>query len=225
MKKFLRTFFLCMLTAVTMTVYARAAEDTLKAGLYYGDDALFSANLQNFQGSGYRLGWFDENTRDFVQIGALTQEKISMTAGGTFYVSGGAYSKTRPSRVDAAVGGYHVQLDEEFATFDEAAYVAAQFQEAFPAFINNRHRVRLGCYESQAEASAAAATCETYSWSRPGGGSQRFSGSVVSPSATGVTVTATASSDVLFQFDCSGAKSLGVQIGRASCRERVSHQV
>ena len=210
MKKFLRTFFLCMLTAVTMTVYARAAEDTLKAGLYYGDDALFSANLQNFQGSGYRLGWFDENTRDFVQIGALTQEKISMTAGGTFYVSGGAYSKTRPSRVDAAVGGYHVQLDEEFATFDEAAYVAAQFQEAFPAFINNRHRVRLGCYESQAEASAAAATCETYSWSRPGGGSQRFSGSVVSPSATGVTVTATASSDVLFQFDCSGAKSLGV---------------
>ena len=41
MKKFLRTFFLCMLAAVTMTVYARAAEDTLKVGLYYGDDALF----------------------------------------------------------------------------------------------------------------------------------------------------------------------------------------
>ena len=104
MKKFLRTFFFCMLTAVTMTVYARAAEDTLKVGLYYGDDALFSANLQNFQGSGYRLGWFDENTREFVQIGALTQEKISMTAGGTFYVSGGAYSKTRPSRVTISGG-------------------------------------------------------------------------------------------------------------------------
>ena len=210
MRKFLRTFFLCMLAAVTMTVYARAAEDTLKVGLYYGSTALFSANLQNFQGSGYRLGWFDENTREFVQIGALTQEKISMTAGGTFYVSGGAYSKTRPSRVDDAVGGYHVELDEAFATFDEAAYVAAQFQDAFPAFINNRHRVRLGSYESQAEAAAAAATCETYTWSRPDGGSQRFSGSVVSPSATGVTVTVTATSDVLFQFDCSGAKSLGV---------------
>ena len=63
MRKFLRTFFLCMLAAVTMTVYARAAEDTLKVGLYYGSTALFSANLQNFQGSGYRLGWFDENTR------------------------------------------------------------------------------------------------------------------------------------------------------------------
>ena len=210
MRKFLLTFFLCMLTAVTMTVYARAAEDTLKVGLYYGSGALFSANLQNFQGSGYHLGWFDENTRDFMEAGFLAHEKISMTADGTFYVSGGAYSSSRPSRVDATVGGYHVQLEETFASFDEAAYVAGQFQGAFPAFINNQYRVRLGSYDSQADASAAAATYETYSWNGMSGGSQRFAGSVVSPSATGVTVTVTATGQILFEFDCSGAKSLGV---------------
>ena len=37
MKIFLRTFFLCMLTMVTLTVSARAAEDILKVGLCYGE--------------------------------------------------------------------------------------------------------------------------------------------------------------------------------------------
>ena len=55
MKKFFCTFFLCMLTAVTLTVSARAGEDIIKVGLYYGDKALYSANLQNDAGSGYAL--------------------------------------------------------------------------------------------------------------------------------------------------------------------------
>ena len=45
-----------MLTAVTLTVSARAGEDIIKVGLYYGDKALYSANLQNDVGSGYALG-------------------------------------------------------------------------------------------------------------------------------------------------------------------------
>ena len=47
MHKFFRTFSLCFFLAVTLTVYAHAAEDILKVGLYYGNNALFSANLQN----------------------------------------------------------------------------------------------------------------------------------------------------------------------------------
>jgi len=210
MKKFLRTFFLCMLTAATLTVYALAKEDTLKVGLCYGSGALFSANLQNFQGSGYRLGWFDENSREFTEIGYLREEKISMTADGTIYISGGSYSSSRPGRVDGTVGGYHVQLDEAFPSFDDAAYVAGQFQDAFPAFINNQYRVRVGSFTAREEAEAAAATCATFTWQDRGGGSRLFSGSVVSPSATGVTLTMTTTSQVLFEFDCSGAKSLGI---------------
>ena len=63
MKKFLCTFFLCMLTAVTLTVSARAAEDIIKAGLYYGDGALYSANLENYEGSGLSLIHISEPTR------------------------------------------------------------------------------------------------------------------------------------------------------------------
>ena len=93
-----------MLTAVTLTVSARAGEDIIKVGLYYGDKALYSANLQNDVGSGYALGWFDENTRQFQEIGYLEDEKISMTAGGTIYISGGAYSASRPGKVDGVIG-------------------------------------------------------------------------------------------------------------------------
>ena len=90
MKKFFRFIVLCALMTVALTVCAFAAADTLKVGLYYGDNALFSANLQNYRGSGYDLGWFDEVTRDFVSVGYLTEEKISMTADGNVYISGGS---------------------------------------------------------------------------------------------------------------------------------------
>ena len=200
MNKFLRTFFLCMLTAVTLTVSARAAEDTLRVGLNYGGSALYSANLQNFQGSGYYLGWFDESTGDFVQAGYLEEEKISMTADGTIYISGGSYYASRPGRVDATAGGYHFQLDEFFPTFEEARQTAERIGDAFPALINNQYRVRAGSFTSREEAEAAAATYATYG----------YTGAVSSPSATAVTVTVTTTSTILFQFDCSGAKSLGV---------------
>ena len=210
MKKFLCTFFLCVLTVVTLTVSARAAEDIIKAGLYYGSGALYSANLQNEQGSGYFLGWFDENTRAFTELGYLTEEKISMTADSTIYIHDGAYSGARPAAVDAVAGGYHVQLDETFADFDEAAAAAAQFPEGFPAFINNQYRVRLGSFTLREDAQTAAAAYATQVWRDSRGGEHRAAGSVVSPSATGVVVTVTGTDTVLFAFDCSGAKSLGI---------------
>ena len=211
MKNFLRTFFLCMLTVVTLTVSARAAEDILKVGLYYGESALYSANLQNFRGSGYRLGWFDEASREFHQIGRLDQEKISVTADGTIYVSGGTYYSSRPARVDAVAGGYHVQLTEPFDSFEAACLAARQLKDAFPAFVGNQYRVRAGSFASRQEAEAAAATCATYSWTDANGGVHSATGSAVGPSATGVVVTATTTSTILFAFDCSGARHLGIQ--------------
>lgn len=210
MSKFFRTFFLCMFIAVTLTVYARAAEDTLKVGLYYGGNALFSANLQNYQGSGYYLGWFDEGSRDFVEIGYLNEEKISMTADGNIYISGGSYYSSRPSYTESQIGGYHVQLDQPFETFEEAEYVAGQFTGGFPAFINNEYRVRLDSFTGRGEAEVAAALYSTYTWEDMWGGEYFVSASVVSPSATGVTVSVTATDTILFEFDCSGAKALGV---------------
>ncbi len=211
MKKFLFTFFLCMLTAVTLTVSARAAENIIKAGLYYGDKALYSANLENYEGSGYYLGWFDESTRSFSEIGFLPQTTISMTADGTIYRSGKTYSAARPAKTDGVIGGYHVQLLEEFPTFEEAAYAAAQLPDAFPAFVNNTFRVRMGNFTAREDAEVAAASYATRSWKDRYGMDRAVSGSVSAPSATGVVVTETGGDEILFAFDCSGAKSLGIQ--------------
>ena len=211
MKKFFRTLLLCFLSAVTLSVYALAAEDTLKVGLYYGSGALFSANLENYQGSGYELGWFDEETRDFEYLAWLEEERISMTADGDIYISGGTYSAAEPSYVDAVIGGYHLQLEDEFADFDEALYVADQFEGGFPAFVNNVFRVRIGSYTSRKEAEVAAALYDTYTYFDQRGDEYPVYAGVISPSATGITVTETTTEHILFEFDCSGAKCLGIQ--------------
>lgn len=211
MNKFFRSFFLCTFLMVTLTVSAHAAEDTLKVGLNYGSSALFSANLQNYRGSGYELGWFDENTREFVPVGYLDEEKISMTADGNIYISGGSYYSGAPSGYDSSVGGYHVQIDDAFSSFEEAKYVADQFRTGFVAFINNTYRVRVNHFASREEAEIAAATYATYTWYDMYGGVHGFSGFAVSPSVTGITITVTTTDTILFEFDCSGAKSLGIQ--------------
>lgn len=210
MHKFFRTFSLCFFLAVTLTVYAHAEEDTLKVGLYYGSNALFSANLQNYEGSGYSLGWFDETTRDFHELGWLDDEKISMTADGAIYIKSGTYYSSFQASAEAVIGGYHVELDETFDSFEEAAYVAEQFDGGFPAYVNNDFVVRVDNFLTREEAEVAAATYSTYTWYSMNGREHSFWGTAASPSVTGVTVTVTGSDEILFEFDCSGAKSLGI---------------
>lgn len=83
MKKFLCTFFLCMLTAVTLAVSARAEEDIIKVGLCFGDTALPAASLENHQGSGYDLGWFDEATRAFHAQTHVEEKKLTIQSGAS----------------------------------------------------------------------------------------------------------------------------------------------
>lgn len=179
---------LTMILSLSLTAVAWAAEDTLKVGLYYGSNALTSANLQNEVGSGYLVGWYDETTRDFSGIGSLTDEKITMTVNS----------------------GYHVQIEDAFATFDEAKYVADQFNSGFVTYFNNTYRVRVNTFANREEAEAAAGVYTTYVWYDVLGGVHPFQGTAVSPSATVVAVINTESQKVLFEFDCSGAKSLGI---------------
>ena len=111
MKKLFLTFFLCMLTAVTLTVSACAGEDIIKVGLSFGETALPSAQLENAVGSGYDLGWFDEGSRNFHVLDHLEEKRLTVTASGssaavtdtdtgkvlyTFDGSGGRYLGIQP---------------------------------------------------------------------------------------------------------------------------------
>lgn len=188
MRKRLRALILLLICCCAMTVCASAEGNILKVGLNYGSNALSSANLQNEIGSGYLVGWYDEVTREFVYVGSLTDIKITMKV----------------------LDKCHVQIDETFNTFEEANHVANQFNTGFVAYINNAYRVRVNSFDTREQAEGAAGTYTTYVWYDLYGGVHPFFGAAVTPSATAVTVIDTTTEKVLFQFDCSGAKSLGV---------------
>ena len=78
------------------------------------------------------------------------------------------------------------------------------------AFINNTYRVRVNSFQSREEAEIAAATYATYTWNDLWGGVYPFVGTAVAPTGTGITITVTTTDTVLFEFDCSGAKALGI---------------
>ena len=86
MKKFLVILLFLVTFASVGTVEASAVvNEIVKVGIKYGNDALFSANLENEVGGGYSFGYYDDE-RSFVTLGTTPKTKISMTAAGTIYL-------------------------------------------------------------------------------------------------------------------------------------------
>lgn len=194
MKKFLFTLLFVVTFFAMYTIEASAiVNDIVKVGLRYSGNALYSANLENEVGKGYSFGYYDDD-RNFVTIGETAKKKISMTAAGTIYVaSDGSYSASSGTKV---IGGWHIQLNEVYDSFADASAAAAEL-EGYPAYISNKYRVRVGCYKDEASAAEAMAA-------------RKLEGTVVSGSRTGVMVTVSRTTTVLFEFDCKGLKNLGV---------------
>ena len=188
---FVVTFFVC--TAVSASA---VVNDTVKVGLRYGSGALFSANLENAEGEGYAFGYFDDRCR-FQELGWTEETTISMTAAGDIYMNeSGTYTRNMPSGTYRYLGPWHVQLDG-FSSFDEALDAANEV-DGWPAWISGEYVVRTGACASRREAQEMLDTLG-------------ISGDVVCSSDTGVLVTVTRTTEVLFEFDDQGITDLGVQ--------------
>ena len=200
MKKTTKLLVLSLLLSCVLCVSAQAIDnDMLKVGLKYGEDALFSANLQNYNdspaGRGYTMGYFDAG-RVYIPLGPSTSEyKVTVTVDANFYSTGG----NSYARGAGGVGGWHLQLQQIYYDYYDAADAAARYDGAFVAYVMDAYVVRVGQYYSQDEANAALA-----SWSGAD------AAQTVSPSSTGVVVTVTDTNRVLFYFDCGGARSLAI---------------
>ena len=193
-KLLLTTFFVVTFFAMTAVSASAVVNDTVKVGLRYGSTALYSANLENAVGEGYAFGYYDEE-RVFVPVGTTVSTTISMTAAGDIYMDGsGNYSAENTSSNDAYLGSWHVQLDG-LTSYEEALSMAEQLG-GYPAWIDWAYVVRIGSFGTQEEAQSYADAL--------GGGTPAQS------SSTGVLVTETRTTNVLFEFDCSGVLSLGV---------------
>lgn len=194
-KRLLMTFFIVTFFAMTAISTSAVVNDTVKVGLRYGNTSMFSANLENAEGSGYEFGYFTEK-RVFESVGWTKEIAISMTAASDIYMNqNGTYSADMPNGVFRHLGPWHVELTG-YRSFDETAREADKCG-GYPAWINSEYVVRIGSYPSEKEAADAAS---------------KYRGSaVVRSSDTGVLVTVTRTNHVLFEFDASGACNLAVQ--------------
>ena len=197
MKKLaLMTFIVVTFFALSAVSASAVVNDTLKVGLRYGSTALFSANLENAVGEGYEFGYFDDE-REFEPVGWTDETTISMTAAGDIYMmANGTYSaEVLDGSYKELLGSWHVQLDgyDSFETAQEIAWELG----GYPAWIDGEYVVRVGCYESEDDAMYAA--------------EELGDGYAVCSSDTGVLVTITRTSEVLFEFDADGDLNLGVE--------------
>ena len=82
MKKLLLTvMFVVTFFALSAVSASAVVNDTVKVGLRYGSTALESANLENYQGSGYAFGYFDAD-REFVELDWTDETTITMRPDG-----------------------------------------------------------------------------------------------------------------------------------------------
>ena len=86
-KLLLTTLFVVTFFSLSAVSASAVVNDTVKVGLWYGSNALFSANLENSLGEGFEFGYF-EDEREFISLGRTGETQISMTAAGDIYMNG-----------------------------------------------------------------------------------------------------------------------------------------
>jgi hypothetical protein len=81
---------------------------TMKIGLYYGENAMAAANLENSVGSGFAFGYFD-SSRTFHPVGQTNETKITMLKDWNMYLSDGTYTDEKPESDSDVIGCYHIR--------------------------------------------------------------------------------------------------------------------
>lgn len=190
---------LAVAVAVPMAAPARATRNdelTLRVGLAYGSNALVSANLENNTGygSGYRFGYYDSDL-DFVELGRTSSSvtKLTMVKAQNIWVSGTSYSTS--DNGGELIGCYHVQMPGSYNSYNAAYSEASYYSDGFVAWIDGAYQVRVGAYETKAEAESRASS---------------LGGTVVGTGSYAVNVTQTGKAKILFQFDGGSSTALGI---------------
>jgi stage II sporulation protein D len=181
-----------LLLPLMLAPFAAAAENEvnpiIRVGLYYGDNALPAANLENSVDSGYNFGYFDDDF-EFIQLGYTDETQISMLITQNIYLQNGCYYDGKPDGSSSVIGCYHIQLPGSYGTFDEAGAVADGISGGFPAWVSGSYFVRVGAYVAKDDAVTAQ-------------GNLGMEGtSIVGTSSYGISVVKTKTTKILFQYD------------------------
>jgi len=164
---------------------------------------LACAHLQNADGygSGYRFGYYDEDL-NFIELARTEEEVTQVAVMKTQNLCYGYDSEqgryTYSANVDSGIkiGCFHLQLPDVYDDYEDAAEAAAQYDGAFPAWIDGELRLRIGAWFTKEEALSAQESLGE--------------GEVVGTSSAGVSVAETGTDRVLFQFDDRGENRLAI---------------
>ncbi len=170
------------------------ANPTVRVGLYYGNEALPSANLQNIEGVGYRFGFFDSTNTFISQFYTNASNRISMLKDKNLYYYDGKFYETNAPSGSSLIGAYHLELSNEYETGDAAQNQSVSLNlQGIPAFValkNGQYKIRIGAYASLANAQADAIKFSNLGTLSAVGNNEKC-----------ITVVNTANGKILFEYD------------------------
>lgn len=176
----------------------------VRIGLRYGSAAMDGANLGNTIGSGFQFGYYN-SSNEFVPVGYTSKTTISVVKTENVYYGtydGYATYYDHLTSANIGVGCYHLQLYGSYASFEDAAFVAAQYTEGFVAFISGTYYVRLGNYLNREDAVAAQ---NDYA-------AAEIPTELKGTSSYALSVVARGTNTIIFQYDDNGSGTgLGVE--------------
>lgn len=211
-KKFVQIAALCLAVVLLLgtgggTASAAPANSDsriIRVGLHYGTGAMEGLNLENNTGTGFRFGYYDGSNL-FVPLGSTPRKEISVVKTmNVYYGAYNGYTSYHSALTSSvvAVGEYHLQLPGSYSGFADAQSAASLYSDGFVAYIGGVYYARIGNYTTRDEAVAVRTTLS----------GQGVAADLVGTSAYGVSVVATGTNTIVFQYDDEGkGTGLGVE--------------
>lgn len=189
---------------------APEAPDYVTAGLMYGSDV--TVGFETVSTVGFRVSAADIGADEpLTELYTIENKKISVVCDDSLSKSAYTYSILKGNK-DCAVGGYHLEVYEDFTTLADAedmldrirAGLAAEGSDMQPflAYIKGVYKVRLGNFAARPGVAEHAATIPNLK--------TEITMVAALPSDTGVSVVDPATDEILFEFDDGGETALAL---------------
>ncbi len=189
---------------------APEAPDYVTAGLMYGSDV--TVGFETVSTVGFCVSAADIGADEpLTELYTIENKKISVVCDDSLSKSAYTYSVLKGNK-DCAIGGYHLEVYENFATLADAedmldrirAGLAAEGSDMQPflAYINGVYKVRLGNFAARPGVAEHAATIPNLK--------TEITMVAALPSDTGVSVVDPATDEILFEFDDGGKTALAL---------------
>ena len=206
----------CAVLALQMLFSVSAAEpasetpDYVTAGLMYGSDV--TVGFETVSTVGFRVSYADIDADEpLTELYTIEQKKISVVCDDSLSKSAYTYSILKGNAA-CAVGGYHLEVYENFSTLSDAEDMLARVRagllaegsdmQAFLAYIGGVYKVRLGNFAVRAGVAEHAATIPNLK--------TEITMVAALPSDTGVSVVDPETDEILFEFDGGGDTALAL---------------